>query len=48
MGTLILQNPLQQKPAPPTSNFGGSFSELAFTSVHLGGKKGIITADTEF
>lgn len=48
METMILQNALQQKPAPSTGNCGGPFSELAFTSVHPDGKKGIITVDTEF
>jgi len=46
MKKMILANPLQQKPAPPTSMIVGPFSELASASAHLDGRPRI-NPDTE-
>jgi len=48
MKTMILINPLRQKPIPPMSEFEGPFSELTFTSAGCSGKIGTRNNDTEY
>ena len=43
MKKMILSNPLQQKPVPPTSMIVGPFSELASASARFGGRSRIKT-----
>jgi len=46
MKKMILANPLQQKPTPPTSKLVGPFSELVSASALLDGRSRI-NPDTE-